>query len=131
MVVFEREDEKNGETKGEQEPKRFGFSVGSITGASGGSGGDYRLYIDDMLYLDDPHQLYRHWPAEAWQAVDQHQVRKGMSELQVGFALGAGDLHGSGLGPTRVLTYPNNGKPLVVTFEHDKAVDIQPAPAGP
>lgn len=110
MVVFE------------QEGKAYGFSVGSMKGE------DYKLYIDDMLYLDDPHQLYRHWPAEVWQAVDQHQVHKGMNELQVGFALGVGDLHGSGLGSTRVLTYPNHGKPLVVTFEQDKVVDVQPAP---
>lgn len=127
MVLFEEEDQTKGGTKSEPERKTYGFSVGNVTG---GSGGSYRLYIDDMLYLDDPHQLYRHWPAEVWQAVDQHQVRKGMSELQVTFALGAGDLHGSGLGSTRVLTYPNGGKPLVVTFEHDKVVDIQPVPAG-
>lgn len=111
----------------EKEGKTFGFSVGSVTG---GSGGSYRLYIDDMLYLDDPHQLYRHWPAEVRQAVEQHQVRKGMNELQVTFALGGGNLHGSGLGPTRVLSYPNGGKPLVVTFEQNKVVDIQPAPPG-
>jgi hypothetical protein len=109
----------------EQEGKSYGFSVGSVQGE------DYKLYIDDMLYIQDPHQLYRHWPAEVWQAVDQHQVRKGMNERQVGFALGAGDLHGSGLGSTRVLTYPNNGKPLVVTFEQDKVVDVQPAPPTP
>jgi hypothetical protein len=112
MVVFE------------QEGKLYAFSVGAMKGES------HRLYIDDMLYLQDPHQLYRHWPAEVWQAVDQHQVHKGMSELQVGFALGTAQLHGSGLGSTRVLTFANGGKPLVVTFEQDKVVDIQPAPSG-
>lgn len=95
MVVFEHEG------------KPQAFSVGGVTGGSGGSGGNYRLFIDDMLYLDDPHQLYRHWPAAVWQAVEQHQVRKGMNELQVTFAVGAGNLHGSGLGSIRVLTYPN------------------------
>ena len=113
MVVFE------------QEGKAYAFAVGAMKGES------YRLYIDDMLYHQDPHQLYRHWPPEVWQAVDQHQVHKGMNELQVAFALGTADLHGSGLGPTRVLTYPNAGNPLVVTFAQDKVVDIQPAPAEP
>ena len=113
MVVFEKEG------------KPYAFSVGSMTGE------DYKLFIDDMLYLQDPRQLYRHWPAEVWQAVDQHQVHKGMSELQVMFALGTGNLHGSGLSSTRVLTYPNGGKPLVVTFEQDKVVDVQPAPPAP
>jgi len=112
MVVFEREG------------KPYAFSVGSV------SGENYKLFIDDMLFLQDPHQLYRHWPADVWQAVDQHQVHQGMSELQVGLSLGTSDLHGSGLGSTRVLTYPNNGKPLVVTFEQDRVVDIQPAPPG-
>ncbi len=112
MVVFEKEG------------KPYGFSAGSMKGEK------YSLFIDDMLYLEDPHQLYRHWPAEVWQAVDQHQVRTGMSELQVGFSLGTGYLHGSGLGSTRVLTYPNGGRPLVVTFEQDKVVDIHPAPPG-
>jgi hypothetical protein len=106
----------------EKEGKFYAFSVGSVTGEN------YELFIDDMLYLQDPHQLYRHWPAEVWQAVDQHQVHKGMSERQVTFSLGTGYLHGGGQGSTRVLTYPNGGKPLVVTFEQDKVVDIQPAP---
>ncbi len=109
----------------EQEGKPYGFSVGAMKGES------YRLYIDDMLYIQDPHQLYRHWPAAVWQAVDRHEVQKGMNELQVGFALGSAQLHGSGLGPTRVLTYPNAGQPLVVTFQKDKVVDIQPAPPPP
>lgn len=113
MVVFEAEG------------KSFGFSVGSVTGQN------YKFYIDDMLFLDDPHQLYRHWPAEVWRAVDQHQVRKGMSERQVTFSIGTGYLHGGGQGSTRVLTFPNGGKPLVVTFEQGRAVDIQPAPPGP
>lgn len=110
MVVFE------------QEGKLYGFSVGAMKGES------YRLYIDDMLYIQDPHQLYAHWPAEVWQAVDRREVHKGMNELQVGFALGTAQLHGRGTDPTRVLTYPNAGKPLVVTFQQDKVVDIQPAP---
>ena len=110
MVVFE------------QEGKPYAFSVGAMKGES------YRLYIDGMLYIQDPHELYRHWPRETWQAIDQRQVRKGMSELQVGFALGTAQLHGSGTGPTRVLTYLNGGQPLVVTFQQDKVVDIQPAP---
>lgn len=113
MVVFE------------QGGKPYAFSVGSVAGEN------YKLFIDDMLYLQDPHQLYRHWPAEAWQAVDQHQVHPGMNELQVTFSLGAGYLHGSGQGSTRVLTFPNGGKPLVVTFERDRVVDIQPAPPQP
>lgn len=107
----------------EKEGKSYAFPIGAV------KGDDYRLYIDDLLFLQDPHQLYQHWPAEIWQAIDRHHARLGMNELQVTFALGMGELHGRGLGSTRVLTYPNGGKPLVVTFESERAVDIQPAPA--
>lgn len=103
--------------------KSYAFPVGAVKGQ------DYSLYLDDLLYIQDPHQLYKHWPAETWQAVERHEERLGMNELQTTFALGVGYLHGSGLGSTRTLTYPNGGKPLVVTFENNKAVDIQPAPA--
>ncbi len=100
--------------------KWYAFPVGAVKGQ------DYSLYVDDMLYLQDPHQLYQHWSPQIWQAIEQHQVKPGMNELQTGFALGVGYLHGSGLGSTRTLTYPNGGQPLVVTFENGKAVDIQP-----
>ena len=103
-----------------KEGKSYAFPVGAAKGQ------DYSLYIDDLVYLQDPHQLYQHWPQETWQAIDRHQARLGMSELQMDFALGVGYLHGSGLGSTRMLTFPNGGTPLVVTFENDRAVDIQP-----
>ena len=106
----------------EKAGKSYAFPVGAVKGQ------DYSLYIDDLLYIQDPHDLYKHWPPEIWQAVENHQVRPGMNELQTGYALGVGYLHGSGQGSTRTLTYPNGGKPLVITFENGRAVDIQPAP---
>jgi len=107
----------------EKEGKSYAFPVGAVRGQ------DYTLYVDDILYIQDPHELYKHWPAETWQAIERHEVRPGMNELQTGFSLGVGYLHGSGLGSTRTLTYPNGGKPLVVTFENGRAVDIQPGSA--
>ena len=53
-------------------------------------GEDYTIYADDMLFYDDPHQLYRHWSPELWQAVDHHQALPGMNEIQASFALGMG-----------------------------------------
>lgn len=107
----------------EKAGKPYAFPVGAVHGQ------EYSLYPDEILYIEDPHQLYKHWPAEIWQAIDRHEARLGMNELQVGFALGVGYLHGTGLGATRTLTYPNGGRPLVVTFENGKAVSIQPGPA--
>ena len=72
----------------EQEGKHYAAPIGTE------SGGDYKFYSDDMLFIEDPHQLYKHWPADVWQAIDQHQVKPGMSELEADFAVGIGLLAG-------------------------------------
>lgn len=88
--------------------------------------GDYKFYCNDMLFFEDPHQLYKHWPADVWQAIDQHQAKPGMSELQVDFALGIGLLEQGGDETDRTLDYPNGGKPLTVSYHEGKAIAIQP-----
>ncbi len=50
----------------------------------------YKIYSDEMFYIEDPHDLYKHWPPEVWQAVEQHQVNPGMNEMQADFAIGMG-----------------------------------------
>jgi hypothetical protein len=49
-----------------------------------------------------------------------------MSELQVSFAIGFGVPQGSGDYGSRTLQYRNDGKPIVIAFENDKAVEIKP-----
>jgi len=88
-------------------------------------GDDYKIYSDDIFFIQDPHELYKHWPAEVWKAIDAHQVQQGMSELQASFAIGMGVPVGSGDYGWRALRYPNDDKPLTITFENDKAVQIQ------
>jgi hypothetical protein len=88
-------------------------------------GGDFKIYSDDIFFIEDPHDLYRHWPAEVWKKVDAHDVQTGMSELQVSFAIGFGIPQGSGGYGSRTLRYPNGGKPLAITFENDEAVEIK------
>jgi hypothetical protein len=106
----------------EQDHKTYAAPIGAIRG------GDYTLYINDELFLDDPRQLYKHWPADIWQAIDQHQAKSGMNELQVGFALGVGTTEGSGGDyGNRTLTYENGGHPVKVTFEHNHATQVQAA----
>jgi hypothetical protein len=89
-------------------------------------GSDFKIYADEAFFLEDPRDLYKHWPADVWQKIDAHEVQAGMNELQAGFAIGLGVPEGSGDYGSRTLRYANGGKPLVVTFQNDKALDIKP-----
>jgi hypothetical protein len=108
MVVFDRDGKKY------------------ATGVGNEKDGDFRFYCNDMLFFQDPHQLYKHWPADVWQAIDQHQVKTGMSELQADFAIGVGLLESGGDDTDRTFDYPNGGKPLVVSYHSGKAIVVKP-----
>jgi len=89
-------------------------------------GGDFKIYSDDIFFIEDPRDLYKHWPADVWKEIDAHEVQAGMSELQASFAIGEGVPEGSGDYGWRTLHYANGGKPLVITYQKDKAVEIKP-----
>jgi hypothetical protein len=89
------------------------------------SDGQYRIYSDEMFYIEDPHELYKHWPADVWQAVAQHEVKPGMNELQADFAVGMGVPDSGASSEEKTVRYPNGGKPLVVVYEDGKARDIR------
>lgn len=86
--------------------------------------GDYDFQVNDMFFLKDPHQLYAHWPREVWQAIDRHEAQKGMNQLQVGLAVGAG-FKVPGAGPD-VLDYPAGGHRIRVVYAQGRAERIQP-----
>lgn len=104
----------------EKDGKRYAFAIGNAEDNS------YTIYSDDILFIQDPHDLYKHWPAEVWQAIDRHQVKPGMNELQASFAVGVGVPEGAGTSNPRVVNYQNNGHPLRVTFDNGKATEIVP-----
>ena len=106
----------------EKDGKRYAFPIGAE------NHGRYEIYSDDILFIQDPRVLYKHWPADVWQAIDDHEVRPGMNELQASFAVGMGTPEGSGLSETRIVNYPNNGHPLRITFEKGKAASVRPEP---
>ena len=87
--------------------------------------GFYNFWANDMLFFEDPHQLYKHWPADVWQSIDQHQAKPGMNEFQADFALGLGLLESGGDAADRTLNYPNGGKPVKISFHNGKAVDVK------
>ena len=90
----------------------------------------FNIYSDEMFYIEDPHQLYKHWPAEVWQAVERHQVKPGMNELQADFAVGMGVPDPGDTSYEKTVRYPNGGKPLVVVYHSGKAAEIQAAGPG-
>ena len=104
----------------EKDGKRYAFPIGSAEGDS------YQFFSDDILFVEDPHKLYQHWPVEVWKSIDTHELRPGMNELQASFAIGMGSPEGTGETNPRLVDYPNNGHPLRVTYTNGKITDIQP-----
>jgi hypothetical protein len=102
------------------EGKSYAVPIGAEKGS------DFRIYSDDIFFIEDPHELYKHWPADIWRKIDAHEVQAGMSELQALFAIGVGIPEGSGDYGSRTLHYANGGNPLVIAFRNDKAVEIKP-----
>src|SRR5208282_2046002 len=101
------------------EDKAYAVPIGAV------KGGDFKIYSDDVFFIEDPRELYKHWPADVWKKIDAHEVQAGMSELQASFAIGMGVPEGSGDYGGRTLHYANGGKPLVISYQNDKAVAIK------
>jgi hypothetical protein len=101
-------------------PELYASPVGVIDGS------DESYFCDLLFYYDDPHTIYDNWPKDVWAAIDAHQVKPGMSELQVRTAIGQKVLNTDGgeQGNRRV-TYDVNGKHWTVTFAHDRATAVK------
>jgi len=87
--------------------------------------GQYKIYSDEIFYVEDPHDLYKHWPADVWQAIAQHEVKPGMDELQADFAVGMGVPDQGGGPDEKTVRYPNGGKPLVVSYRGGKVTEVK------
>jgi hypothetical protein len=87
--------------------------------------GQYKIYSDEMFYVEDPHGLYKFWPADVWQSIAQHEVKPGMDELQADFAIGMGVPDAGASSSDKTVHYPNGGKPLVVSFSGGKATEVK------
>jgi hypothetical protein len=103
----------------EQDGKTYAVQVGYL------KDGDYKIYSDEMLYVQDPRELYKHWSADIWQSVDQHQVKPGMNELQADFAIGMGRPDRQADPAWKTVHYPNGGNPVTITYHDGKATEIK------
>ena len=92
--------------------------------------GEYKIYSDEMFFIEDPHDLYKHWPPDVWQAVELHQVKPGMSEMQADFAVGMGTPDAGSSSEEKTVRYPNGGKPLIVVYQQGKAAEIKADASG-
>jgi len=92
--------------------------------------GEYKIYSDEIFYVEDPHELYKHWSADVWQSVDHHEVKTGMNELQAVFAIGMGVPDGGASSYEKTVRYPNGGKPLVIVYRDGKAEEITAESSG-
>ena len=89
-----------------------------------------KIYSDEIFFIEDPHDLYKHWPADVWQAVEQHEVKPGMNEMQADFAIGMGVPDAGNSSYQKTVRYPNGGKPLVVVYRDGKAEAIKAGSSG-
>jgi hypothetical protein len=87
----------------------------------------YRFDVQNVLFRQDPRQLYKHWRTDIWAAIDRHEALKGMNEQQVWLALGYGTPLSDGDYGDRKVHYENAGKPKEVRFEKNAAVEISDA----
>lgn len=116
MVVFTLPGDEAAKTE-------FATPVGFLDGA------DEHYFSDLLFYYDDPHTIYSNWPKDVWTAIDAHQVKPGMSELQTRMAIGM-KMHPDGeTEGNRTVDYEVNGKHVSVTYRGNHATNIQdPAP---
>jgi hypothetical protein len=88
-------------------------------------GNEEAYYSDLLFYYDDPHTIYDHWPKDVWAAIDAHQVKPGMSEVETRMAIGRNlQVDGSREGD-RTVTYDQAGKHWTVTYVANQATVIK------
>ena len=106
----------------EKEGKSYAVPIGSVKGDT------YQIYSDEMFYIQDPRELYKHWPVDVWEAVARHEVKPGMNELQADFAIGMGIPERSSDPEVKTVNYPNGGKPVRITYRSGRAAEISAGP---
>jgi hypothetical protein len=88
-------------------------------------GNDEAYYTDLLFYYDDPHKIYSNWPKDVWAAIDAHQVKPGMSELETRMSIGE-QLHPDGSTEgDRTVTYDQDGKKWTITYVNNRALEIK------
>ncbi len=112
---------------------RQAFAVFSLPGSTnlfataiGTMQGEQEAYFCDLLFFyDDPHVIYAYWPKDVWAAIDAHQVKQGMSELETRMAIGQ-KMHADRTREgDRTVTYDQDGKKWTIAYVENRATTIE------
>ena len=116
MYVFTLPNDKDDKN----DKQEYATPVGAMEGT------EEQYYSDLLFFYDDPHSIYTHWPTDVWSAVEAHQAKPGMNELQTRLALGQKiQTDNPRTEGNRTVTYDVDGKKWTVTFVNDRATKIQ------
>ncbi|SRR5579884_102879 len=88
-----------------------------------------QFFLDDIFLIKDPHQIYKDWTPEIWEKIAAHRAEPGMTEAQITFALGYGELVRELSEPGeahRVVDYTHGEKSIRVTYVYGVAKQVEP-----
>jgi len=88
-------------------------------------GSQEQYFCDLLFYYDDPHTIYSNWPKDVWTAIDAHQVKPGMSELETRMAIGQKIDNNGGTVGDRTVTFDQAGKKWTVSYVNNHATTIK------
>jgi hypothetical protein len=108
------------------------FAVFALPGSSdlyataiGVMDGSQEQYFSDLLfYYDDPHTIYDNWPKDVWTAIDAHQVKPGMSELETRMSIGQKIQTEGGTKGNRTVNYDQSGRHWAISYTDNHATTI-------
>ena len=97
-----------------------------------GAGGQF--FVDELFLLKDPRELWTHWSDEDWRMIEAHVVEPGMSEYQVVFSVGAGNIiQASRHSTRRIVDYKLGAEagiaPVRVTYQDGVVERVDPQSA--
>jgi hypothetical protein len=100
-------------------PAQYATAIGVIDGSQ------QQYYSDILFYYDDPHTIYDNWPKDVWAAIDAHQAKPGMSELETRMAIGQKTQTDGSTEGNRTVSYDQDGKQWTVTYVNNHATSIK------
>lgn len=66
----------------EKDGKKATMAIGSRAG----------FMVDELFFIEDPREIFKHWTAADWEKIDARKVEPGMTEYQITSAIGGGSL---------------------------------------